>query len=283
MGARWLRPLVGRSWRARLSRGAAVLALGALWTAPTFGLLPPLALYNTSESVPPGLYLYVHHPAAAPAPERGDYVAVRDPPHFDLPWLLKRVAEGWPATATAGTAPAGTHRLNGRPMPPPDPDAAALGIPVWKGCGTLGPDEVVLYGRTPDSYDSRYLGPVRDPATCWGVYRAGLGRPLSAGRAGARTRGSRRARCAASVKRCASAACRQRLDRLRGEPELRSTIGSPPRGRQRAGRRAARSGRSRQRDAAPPPSRPDRCRTPRRARSASTTAASRRRRAGAVR
>ena len=49
----------GRSWRARLSRGGAVLALGALWSAPTFGLLPPLALYNTSESVPPGLYLYV--------------------------------------------------------------------------------------------------------------------------------------------------------------------------------------------------------------------------------
>ena len=58
---RTLRDLAtGRSWRARLSRGAAVLALGGLWMAPTFGLLPPLALYNTSDSVPEGLYLYAH-------------------------------------------------------------------------------------------------------------------------------------------------------------------------------------------------------------------------------
>ena len=82
----------GRSWRARLSRGAAVFALGALWMAPTFGWLPPLALYNTSESVPPGLYLYAGRASAAAPPSRGDLVAVRDPPHFDLPWLLKRVA-----------------------------------------------------------------------------------------------------------------------------------------------------------------------------------------------
>ena len=60
----------GRSWRARLSRGAAVFALGALWMAPTFGWLPPLALYNTSELVPPGLYLYLHD-AAAPRGLRG--------------------------------------------------------------------------------------------------------------------------------------------------------------------------------------------------------------------
>jgi len=158
-----------RSWRARLSRGAAVLALGALWTAPTFGLLPPLALYNTSESVPPGLYLYVHHPTPSSPPERGDYVAVRDPPHFDLPWLLKGVA-GLPGDRYCWNSEAGTHELNGRPMPPPDPDATGLGVPVWKGCETLAPDEVVLYGRTPDSYDSRYLGPVR-ARDLWGFYR----------------------------------------------------------------------------------------------------------------
>ena len=46
-----------------------MLALGGLWMAPTFGLLPPLALYNTSESVPPGLYLYVHH-AGSPSRRR---------------------------------------------------------------------------------------------------------------------------------------------------------------------------------------------------------------------
>ena len=158
----------GRSWRARLARGAAVLALGALWYAPTLAGLPPLALYNTSESVPPGLYLYAGRASAAAPPSRGDLVAVRDPPHFDLPWLLKRVA-GLPGQRYCWEEDAGTHLLDGAPMPPPDPDLVGLGVPVWKGCETLGPDEVALYGRTPDSYDSRYLGPVR-LGDLWGRY-----------------------------------------------------------------------------------------------------------------
>ena len=158
----------GRSWRARLSRGAAVFALGALWMAPTFGWLPPLALYNTSKSVPPGLYLYLHDAAGAARPALDDTVAVRDPPHFDLPWLLKQVA-GVPGDRYCWNPEAGTHELNGRLMPAPDPEAFGLGIAVWKGCETLGADEVVLYGRTPDAYDSRYFGPVHD-RDLWGVY-----------------------------------------------------------------------------------------------------------------
>ncbi len=95
-------------------------------------------------------------------------MAVRDPPHFDLPWLLKRVA-GVPGDRYCWNPEAGTHELNGRLMPAPDPEAFGLGIAVWKGCETLGADEVVLYGRTPDAYDSRYFGPVRD-RDLWGVY-----------------------------------------------------------------------------------------------------------------
>ena len=66
------------------------------------------------------------------------------------------------ATATAGTARPGPHELNGAPMPPPDPDAVGLGRPgLERAARRSAPDEVALYGRTPDSYDSRYLGPVR--------------------------------------------------------------------------------------------------------------------------
>ena len=90
----------GRSWRARLARGGAVLSLGALWMAPTFGWLPPLLLDNTSDSMPEGFYLYAHRVGSPPV-ARGDVVVVRNPPHFDLPWLMKRVA-GVPATGTAG-------------------------------------------------------------------------------------------------------------------------------------------------------------------------------------
>src|SRR3954465_11725789 len=167
---RTLRDLpTGRSWRARLSRGRAVPALGGLWMAPTFGALPPLALYNTSDSVPEGLYLYAHDAGGPAGAAPGGPVAVKDPPHFDLPWLLKRVA-GKAGDRYCWNGQAGSHELNGRLMPAPDPEAASLGIGVWKGCGTLAADEVVLYGRTPDSYDSRFLGPVhvRD---LWGVYR----------------------------------------------------------------------------------------------------------------
>ena len=118
--------------------------------------------------MPEGLYLYAHRINSPPA-ARGDVAVVRNPPHFDLPWLMKRVA-GLPGDRYCWNDQAGTHELDGRPMPPPDPDATGLGVPVWKGCETLAPDEVVLYGRTPDSYDSRYLGPVR-ARDLWGVYR----------------------------------------------------------------------------------------------------------------
>jgi type IV secretory pathway protease TraF len=159
----------GRSWRSRATRGATVLSLGGAWLAPAFGILPPLAVWNTSDSVPAGLYLYAHHLSASALPKYGDYVALRDPPHFDLPLLLKRV-EGVPGDRYCWNDAAGTHELNGRPMPPPDPDSVALGIPVWKGCVTLGYGQVVGYGRTPDSYDSRYFGPVATDRL-WGVYR----------------------------------------------------------------------------------------------------------------
>lgn len=154
-----------------LAAGGLLLLLTCVWGAPTLtrGALPPLALWNTSPSVPTGLYLYRHHLDAARPPERGDFVAVRYPAHFDLPWLLKRV-EGVPGDRFCWDEAAGTHRLDGRLMPPPDPEATDLGIPVWKGCATLGPDEVVLYGETPDSYDSRYFGVVTI-GSLWGLYR----------------------------------------------------------------------------------------------------------------
>src|SRR3954451_21624197 len=119
---------VGRSWRSRLARGATVLALGGAWVATTFGLCPPLALYNTTESVAPGLYLYAHD-ARSVAPTRGDYVAVRNPPHFAVPGLMKRGVGGG-GDAFCWAPAIGTHRLNGRPRPPPSPEAEAMGLAV---------------------------------------------------------------------------------------------------------------------------------------------------------
>lgn len=156
--------VVGRSPAARLARGAAVLALAAAFYAPAWASVPVLAFWNRGASAPSGLYVFEHR---APA-RRGEMVVLRDPPRFRLRWLLKRV-EGVEGDRYCWDEDLGTHRLAGRPMPPPDPVALSVGLPAWRGCVTLGPGELVGYGRGADSYDSRYIGPVRE-SDLWGVY-----------------------------------------------------------------------------------------------------------------
>lgn len=131
-------------------------AYAGFWPAPLF--------HNASPSVPLGWYRWSHGPPAA----RGEFVVLRSPPHFRLPWLMKRV-KGVAGDRYCWDEVAGTHLLAGVAMRPPDPAAAARGIPTWKGCVTLGPGEIVGYGDTPDSYDSRFLGPIRE-ADLYGIY-----------------------------------------------------------------------------------------------------------------
>lgn len=143
----------------------AVLAGGLLWYAPGLGLMPPLGFYNSGTSMPRGLYLFAHaQPAAV-----GEIVALREPPHFKLRWLLKRV-EAVGGERYCWREDLNTHVVDDRPMPPPSPQAVAMGIPVWKGCRNLEADELVGYGRSATSWDSRYTGPVH-MSELWGVYR----------------------------------------------------------------------------------------------------------------
>ena len=39
-------------------------------------------------------------------------------------------------------------------------DSAGRPLPEWRGCGELARGEYLLLGDVPDSYDSRYFGPV---------------------------------------------------------------------------------------------------------------------------
>lgn len=64
----------------------------------------------------------------------------------------------------------GTHFVGTSRMPPPSPEALALGLRPWLGCRLLEGGEVVGYGASADSYDSRYLGPIRE-TQLWGIYR----------------------------------------------------------------------------------------------------------------
>jgi type IV secretory pathway protease TraF len=148
--------------RRRLIGAAIALPVALGWVAMVFG---HYAFLNTGRSMPVGWYVWVHaQPAAV-----GEVVAVRDVPRFKLRWLLKRV-EGVAGDSYCWDPIAGTQRLNGRLMPPPDPRAAQLGIDVWRGCRTLRAGEIVGYGQSADSFDARYLGPIAE-THLWGVYR----------------------------------------------------------------------------------------------------------------
>lgn len=149
----------------RLAWGVAVLGATAVYLSPSFGLTSPHRLRNTGDSMPLGDYVLER---GVPV-ERGAVVAVRYPEHFHLWWLLKRV-EGVAGDVYCWRSDLGTHTLSGRAMPRPLPEAVAMGIPVWKGCRTLGAGEIVGYGQSATSYDSRYFGPISTDRL-WGVYK----------------------------------------------------------------------------------------------------------------
>ncbi|MDP9144441.1 MAG: S26 family signal peptidase [Actinomycetota bacterium] len=151
--------------RARVIASAAVVAAIGAFMAPALGVGVPLVIRNTGSSMPRGFYVWSH---AAPS-AKGEVIVVREPEHFRWSWLMKRVV------ATAGDRfcwrpEIGTHFVGVRRMPPPSPDALDLGLQPWQGCRVLAPGEVAGYGRSPDSYDSRYLGPITE-TQLWGVYR----------------------------------------------------------------------------------------------------------------
>ncbi|MFM9940285.1 MAG: S26 family signal peptidase [Hyphomicrobiaceae bacterium] len=124
----------------------------------------PSLIWNATASVPVGLYRLSNI-----APAHGDIVAIRLPrsiadfagargylPHNVL--LLK------PLGATSGDRVCRIGSLvfiNGalRAIAAVT-DSRGQRLPIWQGCLTLAPDEVVVIGAGRDSYDSRYFGPI---------------------------------------------------------------------------------------------------------------------------
>ena len=156
---------------------ALMILLAALLPAPLAlgaALLPaPLILLNTSPSEPLGLYRRV---AAAPAVDR--LIAFR-PPEAALGYLrialpgrargtiLKGVVAGEGTTVCADASLTVAGRVLG---PIAARDRAGRSLPRWRGCRRLGPGEFMVFSdRIPNSFDSRYYGPVRD-AEILGVY-----------------------------------------------------------------------------------------------------------------
>lgn len=161
------------SLKSGVNRGVAA-ALGLVASAAAVAdRTPALALVNESPSLPRGVYL--KRPDAEPeqdavvaipqpASARAYLAALRMPPDV---LLIKRVA------AVGGDR---VCRQEDRLVTPRrtvvvhERDRRGVGLPVWRGCRRLGPQELFLLGDTPSSFDSRYFGPVR-LSQVTGVYR----------------------------------------------------------------------------------------------------------------
>lgn len=143
---------------------AAMLAGMALVGFSVIAHPQPHLVWNASASMAVGLYRVV-----SGAPKRGDFVLVRVPKSIEklaasrgyLPAgvpLIKRIA------AVAGDdvcAFSGTIIVNGKIVARQrKADRAGRSLPRWNECRELVQGELFLLGDAPDSFDSRYFGPV---------------------------------------------------------------------------------------------------------------------------
>lgn len=173
----------------RRSRRHRTIAVGLGATGATLGLAafigPPSLLMNTSPSEPPGVYARTTEAPAVgriiafPLPAAGAAYAERAMPFLRHRPLLKAVAAGPGDEVCAGQ---GSLTINGRRQAPvAERDHLGRPLPHWQGCRRLGPGELFVYSaRVPNSFDSRYYGPVPRDAVL-GVYR--LVAPIGAGAA----------------------------------------------------------------------------------------------------
>jgi conjugative transfer signal peptidase TraF len=124
----------------------------------------PQLIWNASASAPIGLYRVV-----SGAPERGDFILVHLPKSIEklaairgyLPAgvpLIKRVAA---VTGDDVCAFDGAIIVNGEIVARQrKADRAGRSLPRWNECRELVQGEFFLLGDAPDSFDSRYFGPV---------------------------------------------------------------------------------------------------------------------------
>lgn len=159
----------------RQSRGHSMgLILGASGLGLTAVTAPapqrPILVYNATASAPVGLYRLL----SSTSLNRGDLVLATAPPTArtlaaergylpaDVP-LVKRIAalHGDIVCADGSSISINGTRVAGRLSV----DAQDRQLPSWNGCRTLGPDDLfLLMPDVPQSFDSRYFGPIAKEA-----------------------------------------------------------------------------------------------------------------------
>ena len=132
-------------------------------------------LWNASPSEPPGLYVRTSAPVqvgrlvAFLAPPAAYPYAVRRLAYLHQVPIIKAVGAGEGAhVCTSG----GALEINGqRRAAILAVDSQGVSLPHWRDCRRLLRGEVFVFSdRVPNSFDSRYFGPV-DQAKILGVYR----------------------------------------------------------------------------------------------------------------
>jgi conjugative transfer signal peptidase TraF len=124
----------------------------------------PRLLWNTSPSVPVGLYWI-----ASAAPDTGELAVIRLPDALralvaargylgDTALLIKPLAAG---TGDLVCRHGATLTINGQAAAQArTADARGRPLPHWSGCITLGAGQVLVLSVAADSFDSRYFGPI---------------------------------------------------------------------------------------------------------------------------
>lgn len=142
----------------------ALVVLGLTLLAAALGPKRPVLAWNTSASVPIGLYLIVSRPV-----QIGDYVLVRISGPMqalaerrnyvgaNMPLLKRVVATEGDRVCRRGQAllVSGQHVAIALGI-----DQAGRPLPVWQGCHQLQHGQVFVLGKHPESFDSRYFGPI---------------------------------------------------------------------------------------------------------------------------
>jgi len=155
----------------------------ALIAIPATGILPPLLLYNPSESAPLGWYRV----EAIDVISRGDLVVANLPRDAsELAAQRGYLPAGIPVIKSVAAlngdrvcAENGLLQINGIPtVQVLATDKAGRPLPSpWKACRRLQANEILLLSdRTPDSFDGRYFGAV--PKSNVQGRAAPVGRPV---------------------------------------------------------------------------------------------------------
>ena len=146
------------------TRISALAALGVALAAASFAPKRPVLVWNTSDSVPIGLYLVVSTPVRVGdfvvlhlsgtmrrLAYRRRYIAPNTP-------LLKRVA----AMTSDRVCRRGSvvHIVGRRSIIALRFDRAGRRLPVWLGCQQLHNGQLLVLGTQAGSFDSRYFGPI---------------------------------------------------------------------------------------------------------------------------